>query len=224
MQEEIHQYYDQLAADYDENRFGNSYGQFIDWQERRVLDRLIGERRGQQVLDMGCGTGRLLDYATHGVDLSKNMIAEAAKKYPQKQLQVAGAADTGLAAGSFDLVYSFHVIMHLDRESTQKMLAEAMRLLKPGGRFIFDVPSKKRRQLTRYQAKGWHGANSYSMEEIKTLAAPDWQIRSHQGILFFPLHQFPAPIRRPLLYPDLLLGRSPFREYASYLVIELVKP
>ncbi|MCW4470491.1 hypothetical protein OGH69_16080 [Flavobacterium sp. MFBS3-15] len=34
-------YYNALAGNYDTNRFGNSYGQFIDRQERQVLDRLV---------------------------------------------------------------------------------------------------------------------------------------------------------------------------------------
>jgi hypothetical protein len=39
--EKIIEYYNQLASEYDENRFGNSYGQFIDFQERRILNKIF---------------------------------------------------------------------------------------------------------------------------------------------------------------------------------------
>ena len=34
-------YYDSLAESYDENRFDNTYGKFIDKQERNILDKLL---------------------------------------------------------------------------------------------------------------------------------------------------------------------------------------
>ena len=37
MKEKILQYYDELAPTYDENRFENSYGKYIDAQERTFL-------------------------------------------------------------------------------------------------------------------------------------------------------------------------------------------
>jgi hypothetical protein len=38
---ELAAYYETLAATYDENRFNNTYGQFIDKQERKILDKLL---------------------------------------------------------------------------------------------------------------------------------------------------------------------------------------
>ena len=38
MKTSILKYYDNLAANYDENRFGNSYGKYIDQQERSFLN------------------------------------------------------------------------------------------------------------------------------------------------------------------------------------------
>jgi ubiquinone/menaquinone biosynthesis C-methylase UbiE len=57
------QYYDRLARTYDAERFGNSYGKFIDAQERATLARLLPLEAGS-VLDLGCGTGRLTGFAT----------------------------------------------------------------------------------------------------------------------------------------------------------------
>jgi len=38
----IHDYYEELASDYDVDRFANSYGRYLDGQERKILDRYLG--------------------------------------------------------------------------------------------------------------------------------------------------------------------------------------
>jgi HAD phosphatase, family IIIA len=81
MNKDVVSYYDAIAAEYDNSRFGNSYGRFVDAEERRILDRIIGEKRGRQILEMACGTGRLTGYATHGLDASEEMMAFARKRH-----------------------------------------------------------------------------------------------------------------------------------------------
>jgi ubiquinone/menaquinone biosynthesis C-methylase UbiE len=91
MNPHIQNYYDQLAPAYDEDRFGNSYGQFIHQQELRVLQAFRAASPQGQVLDLACGTGRLLPWATHGVDISAAMLAQARSKYPDKDLRAGSA-------------------------------------------------------------------------------------------------------------------------------------
>ena len=38
---EVVAYYDDIADTYDESRFGNSYGEFIDAEERMILDQVF---------------------------------------------------------------------------------------------------------------------------------------------------------------------------------------
>lgn len=56
-QKDVIQYYECIAGEYDESRFENSYGQFLDAQERSVLDKLIDMREKGRRLDLACGTG-----------------------------------------------------------------------------------------------------------------------------------------------------------------------
>ena len=92
MDSPIKNYYENLATTYDENRFANSYGQFIDHQERQILNRWI--QKQATILDIGCGTGRFLEYATHGLDVSQNMLNEAQRKFPEKKLVASSATNT----------------------------------------------------------------------------------------------------------------------------------
>ena len=66
----VRAYYDGIAARYDESRFGNSYGRYLDAQERPLLRRWLPAVPGARVLDLACGTGRLLEFASLGVDAS----------------------------------------------------------------------------------------------------------------------------------------------------------
>ena len=82
----VHDYYEQLAPRYDQDRFGNSYGRYIDAMERAILRKWLVAIPPQEVLDLGCGTGRLLDFAMTGVDASPAMLQVAADKYPDRRL------------------------------------------------------------------------------------------------------------------------------------------
>lgn len=88
---EVVEYYDSIAKKYDDSRFNNSYGQFIDFQERRTLDRLIPVDKNTQRLEMACGTGRLTNYATHGLDASAEMMSLARQRHPNVDFRQASA-------------------------------------------------------------------------------------------------------------------------------------
>jgi ubiquinone/menaquinone biosynthesis C-methylase UbiE len=104
-----------------------------------------------RVLDLGCGIGgpaRFLaaTFGCHvtGMDLSETFI-EAARYLTERcamqdkvSFQVGNALETGLASGSFDLVFLQHVAMNIgDRAS---LYAEIARVLAPGGRLAtYDV-------------------------------------------------------------------------------------
>ena len=77
-------YYNNIAEDYDYSRFENSYGCYIDKQERIVLDKL--NINPAHSLDLPCGTGRFLNYADYGCDASANMLKVATRNWPNKTL------------------------------------------------------------------------------------------------------------------------------------------
>ncbi|MEL6924178.1 MAG: class I SAM-dependent methyltransferase [Bacteroidota bacterium] len=221
-EKDILQYYNELAPDYDDNRFGNSYGQFIHQQEWKLLERWCPPSN-DTVLDLGCGTGRLLKFATHGLDLSPEMITMASEKHPEKILRVGSAFETGFEEAQFDSIYCFHVLMHLDESQSRSLFAEAKRIIKRGGQLVIDFPSLKRRQLLGYQNRGWHGANAFSLDSFRQLLGNDWTLQSYTGLMALPVHRLPKILRAPMRPIDSLLCQSPWREYASYLAVLLQK-
>ncbi|MFH6994474.1 class I SAM-dependent methyltransferase [Flavobacterium sp. FlaQc-48] len=217
---EIIQYYNDLASTYDQNRFSNSYGRFIDFQERKILDTLLTDQK-EQILDLACGTGRLLNYASIGVDASFEMIEVAKRKFPEKTFLQSEAGHILLEDNCIDTVISFHFFMHLDHSKINEVLEESNRILKKKGRIIFDIPSRKRRNLFGYKKANWHGASSFSINDFKV--HPNFKVKRTFGFLFFPIHRFPDFCRKFLLPLDSFLASSFLKEYSSYLIIELEK-
>lgn len=219
----IKEYYDQLAQNYDQDRFQNAYGQYIDQQERDFLDQVLKAIPPAQCLDLGCGTGRLLDYAQYGVDFSDEMLKVAQQKYPQKTLIQGELTQIPLEDELLNVIFSFHVIMHQDIKTTQSFLAHAHQKLKTNGLLIFDFPSKKRRKQVNHQQKDWHAANQMDIEDIQALLGSQWRMVTYQGFLFFPIHRIPIQLRPLCLKLDNFLCKSFIKEYASYLVVVLEK-
>ncbi len=94
------------------------------------------------LLDVGCGTGFLIDLLTKqqkaryvGLDLSTEMIREAEKKAIPGAEFISGTADSlPFPDNCFDIVtcsQSFHHYPY-----PEKAMAEAFRVLKPGGLYI----------------------------------------------------------------------------------------
>lgn len=223
MDEEIKKYYDDLASSYDSNRFNNSYGKYIDNQERAFLNSILSKNLSRKILDLGCGTGRFLDFANHAVDISPNMIKIAQQKFPNVDFRQGSVSNIPFEDNYFDCIFSFHVIMHLNSKTTEEFLKESFLKTNKNGIILFDFPSKKRRKLIQYKSKNWHASNELSIKEIKKMIGIDWKIITIQGILFLPIHRFPKATRRWFITIDNWLCKSFLKEYSSYLIIKLQK-
>lgn len=220
---DIKSYYNKLAQNYDDNRFNNSYGQYLDQQERAFLNRVLKNTLPKYCMDLGCGTGRLLDYAQYGVDFSPEMLKVAQQKYPHKILREGSITEIPIENNQLDVIYSFHVIMHQSAETTKQFICEAHQKLKTGGKLIFDFPSAKRRKTVKHQQDNWHAANQMTLLDIEKFIGSEWKIIESQGFLFFPIHRIPHRLRPFFKTLDNLICRSFLKEYASYLVIILEK-
>ena len=113
--------------------------EIVDWARAQ---HLIGPDR--DVLDLGCGIGRVAAaLAPHsrsviGLDVSARMIAEAARRHPAEPgLRFAvttGSPPLNLPTASIDLLLAVDSFPYMLQSGlADAMLAEAVRLLRPGG-------------------------------------------------------------------------------------------
>ena len=222
MDRNIVDYYDRHAAAYDRERFGNNYGKFIDAQERRILGRWLSPEH--QVLEIACGTGRLSAMAQVACDASQESLKLARQRRPSTCFAAADATALPFKSQSFDAVFAFHLLMHLDTDTIRKLVGEAARVLRDDGIFVADVASLSRRRVTHRSAQSaWHGNTALSVAQIKGLCAEfDLEQREMTGILFLPIHRLPDRLRPFLLTIDRLLATA-FPAWSSYLVGCFVK-
>ena len=102
------------------------------------------EHRGDRVLEVGCGTGcDLLQFARNGANAIGIDITPAHIRLAQQRVeglaQVCFGDATAIPFGNacFDYIYSQGVLHHLD--DPRAMVAEILRVLRPGGRFNIQV-------------------------------------------------------------------------------------
>jgi SAM-dependent methyltransferase len=122
------------------------------WRRRRAL--LLGEaRRGERVLDLGCGAGRfvaaLRDAGADpvGVELAEGALERARRNVPGADLRL--VADDGalpLGHGEVDLVWCSEVLEHVP--DTVAFLTEVRRVLRRDGRLLLTVPDHGRLKRT----------------------------------------------------------------------------
>lgn len=114
-------------------------------RHHRQLVTLAGLGPGERVLEIGCGTGNLAllikdmhpDVEVVGIDPDAKAVARARRKARRRRLAVelheGFAQRMPFPDESFDRVVSAFMFHHLDADVKPAALAEARRVLRPGG-------------------------------------------------------------------------------------------
>lgn len=109
------------------------------------ISRILGDAEMEHFLDLGTGTGRLLEVFSNqfrrgvGVDLSPQMLSIARANLNKAgirnaQVRQGDIYSLPVAPGSFDVVAMYQVLHYLDDPA--RAVAEAARTLRPGGRLL----------------------------------------------------------------------------------------
>ena len=140
-QDRAAEYFSSNAASWDQIRSLHAPDKAVE----AALLKLVGKRPFQAMLDLGTGTGRLLEIFAPlyrrgiGIDMSREMLSVA-----RANLDRAGVSNAQVRQGdifappverdAFDLVTIHQVLHYLDDPG--RAIAEAARLLRPSGRLV----------------------------------------------------------------------------------------
>jgi ubiquinone/menaquinone biosynthesis C-methylase UbiE len=152
-------------------------GQMRELRQRTAT--LARMQPGEQVLDVGCGTGTLAMEVKFrvgsagrvvGVDPGTQQIAraraKAARRHVPIEFQIGVIEQLPFPDQTFDVVLSTLMMHHLPAPLKRQGLTEIARVLKPGGRLVIvDFKRKKERQG---RAARFHAGGS-SMQELAAL-------------------------------------------------------
>jgi len=136
---------------YDKVRFESEGGILLHRLEIETVLSFIRDRDKSNILDLGCGTGRISLHLAQNrhfvtsVDYSLEMLKKLLLKKAKSKLENIQCINGNIFQlpfkdNFFDIVVSMHVLMHLPEH--EKALKEFIRVLKPGGLLIFDIRNK----------------------------------------------------------------------------------
>jgi 2-polyprenyl-3-methyl-5-hydroxy-6-metoxy-1,4-benzoquinol methylase len=116
--------------------------------ERKHFLHLLPTRRDAAILDLGCGYGKFLYFLqtqgytqTQGIDLNPQQL-EVARRLGVRNVECGDAREfLGNAAGQFDFISAIDVLEHVPKEQVLEVLDLVLAALRPGGRFVCQVPN-----------------------------------------------------------------------------------
>ena len=157
-----------------------------DKEFRRMTIAQARLKPGENVLDVGCGTGSLtiaansevgLTGEVYGTDAAPEMIDVARRKAARVGADVTFQVDLieniTFPDNQFDVVLSSFMMHHLPDDLKREALAEIYRVLKPGGRLlIVDIESTERSAFRRFSNLmiHLHGGHLAMQNNVKKLA------------------------------------------------------
>ncbi len=152
--EQVAQMFDTISGKYDDLNRVISFG--IDTKWRKKVLQLVADAKPQKVLDIATGTGDLAILMTQtqateivGLDISEGMLQVGREKVKVKELDnkiemvLGDSENIPFSDNYFDAITVAFGVRNF--ETLEKGLAEILRVLKPGGRFVIletSVPTK----------------------------------------------------------------------------------
>jgi len=155
-----------------------------------ALKSLVAETKAKQLLDLGCGTGFIINLAKHhverivGVDVTRAMLDQVDTTGPAKiELHEHDTGSFPVEPGTFDLVTAYSFLHHLyDIAPTCQTAAKALR---KGGKFYADLDPNFYFWDSIKDLEGKPGKEGYDpivTREIDAVAHKDDQMNEEYGI------------------------------------------
>jgi demethylmenaquinone methyltransferase/2-methoxy-6-polyprenyl-1,4-benzoquinol methylase len=176
----------------------------LDQRWRRLAVRLVGVGRGDVVCDLGCGTGDMCALARAagarviGIDFAARMLAAARARASADALVRADASALPLRDRVATVVTSAFALRNFT--SIPAVLAEAARVLRPGGRLALLEVDEPRQRFLRW------GHALYFRRAVPWLGA---LLADRAAYAYLPRSTTYLPPEAELLD---LLGRAGFRD------------
>jgi 2-polyprenyl-3-methyl-5-hydroxy-6-metoxy-1,4-benzoquinol methylase len=109
---------------------------------RKYYASVIDAKQGDRIMDIGCGTGDILNYLPDvqylGFDMNEKYIVTAKRLFRERGKFICAALQqyNSNKQTSFDIVLANGVLHHLDNDACSALFRLAYESLSPGGRLI----------------------------------------------------------------------------------------
>lgn len=157
-----------VVSSYDILRTKGLKGRIVRMLEYAYVDRLVGPRKKQKILEIGVGTGfisRLLvdKGSLHGTDISKEMLRKTSAEIRNAHFFEGNILKLRLKKPNqhFDKVVTIRVISHFKKDDAIKALKNINGALKEGGEAIFNVENISYIRRVARRIMGWGSTYNY---------------------------------------------------------------
>lgn len=178
---------DETVNNYDEKRFMNLSGKASDLLDKFAIKRALSRiDKSTKILDLPCGTGRIMHYLYHisyknitGSDISAQMLNVAKNRMKRKRevsFVRSDAEHTQFHDDTFGAIVSIRFMGHIPKETRVSILREFARICK--GNIIVEYPvrdlfacnAKKMLRVLTVRARlpeqwEWHDVSKGELEE-----------------------------------------------------------
>ena len=145
---------------------------------RLFIEDHVKPSPSDRILDVGCGTGAILDSMPAvqyvGFDLSAKYIEVARKKYRHcGSFHVGDVSEVHVRLDDeFDIVLAFGLLHHLDDRDVLSLLVASRRLLRSGGRLVTidGVIAEGQHPFARWMIRRDRGQNVRTESALQSLA------------------------------------------------------
>jgi SAM-dependent methyltransferase len=159
----------------------------LDAQKHEALRRVLPNRDGLRVLDVGCGPATNTDWFApdgyFGIDYNPAYIEQASRRFPDRSFAVQDAAALEVGTRQFDLVLVNSLLHHLTDDQGKRMLAALAPALAPNGFVLLNEPLIPSRGswFKHLMMRGDRGAFFRSHPQYLSLFAPTYTVTTEHA-------------------------------------------
>lgn len=140
---------------------------------QKLLRKFLPPHREAKILDIGCGYGNFIYFlkkagyeSVIGIDISKQQVEQAARLGIRDVKLDDFASFLEERVSEFDVITALDVMEHLKKEEVLKFMSVIFRALKPGGKFLVQVPNGTSPFSGRYRYGDFTHELSYTNTSI----------------------------------------------------------
>lgn len=151
MENDIKKIYDKMGESYIDKAKSN-------WENKDEIDSFLSNLSGKSLLDIGCGTGELLEYCFNsgfqvaGIDISSEMLKISKTMVPEAKLYEISVYDIETLKDRYDGILATYLFVHIPKDKINGVVKSLNNMLKKDGviLIVFTSAEKTNEYMVNY--------------------------------------------------------------------------